>query len=75
MHPANNVNNNQHCNLQVYWIIIIREFKLHGYGKRQTSDSYGQKKNTNLGVKIMNSKRQVKRTLGHVVQIHVCCLT
>ena len=40
-------------------------------GKRQMD----KKKNTNLGVKIMNSKRQVKRTLGHVVQIHVCCLT
>ena len=29
----------------------------------------------NLGVEIMNSKRQVKRKLGHVVQIRVCCLT
>ena len=28
-----------------------------------------------LGVEIMNSKRQVKRKLGHVVQIRVCCLT
>ena len=26
---------------------------------------------TNLGVEIMNSKRQVKRNLGHVVQIRV----
>ena len=26
---------------------------------------------TNLGVEIMNSKRQVKRKLGHVVQIRV----
>ena len=30
---------------------------------------------TNLGVEIRNSKRQVKRKLGHVVQIHVCRLT
>ena len=30
---------------------------------------------TNLGVEIMNSKRQVKKKLGHVVQICVCCLT
>ena len=30
---------------------------------------------TNLGVEIMNSKRQVKRKLGHVVQIRVCRLT
>ena len=27
---------------------------------------------TNLGVEIMNSKRQVKEKLGHVVQISVC---
>ena len=27
---------------------------------------------TNLGVEIMNSKRQVKEKLGHVVQICVC---
>ena len=27
---------------------------------------------TNLGVEIRNSKRQVKRKLGHVVQIRVC---
>ena len=26
---------------------------------------------TNLGVKITNGKRQVKRKLGHVVKIHV----
>ena len=30
---------------------------------------------TNLGVEIMNSKRQVKRKLGHVVQIRVFFLT
>ena len=30
---------------------------------------------TNLGVEIMNSKRQVKRKLGHAVQILVCRLT
>ena len=30
---------------------------------------------TNLGVEIMNSKRQVKRKLHHVVQIRVCRLT
>ena len=29
----------------------------------------------NLGVEIMNSKRQVKRKLGHVVLIRVCRLT
>ena len=29
----------------------------------------------NLGVKIMHSKRQVKRKLGHVVQIRVRRLT
>ena len=27
---------------------------------------------TNLGVEIMNSKRQVKRKLAHVVQFRVC---
>ena len=30
---------------------------------------------TNLGVEIMNSKRQVKRKLGHVVQIRFFRLT
>ena len=30
---------------------------------------------TNLGVKIMKGKRQVKRKLGHVVKIHVWRLT
>ena len=30
---------------------------------------------TNLGVEMMNSKRQVKRKLGHVVQIRVRRLT
>ena len=30
---------------------------------------------TNLGVEIMNSKRQEKGKLGHVVQIRVCRLT
>ena len=29
---------------------------------------------TNLGVETMNSKRKVKRKLGHVVQIRVCHL-
>ena len=29
-------------------------------------------KTTNLCVEIMNSKRQVKEKLGHVVQIRVC---
>ena len=29
----------------------------------------------NSGVEIMNSKRQVKRKLGQVVQIRVCRLT
>ena len=28
-----------------------------------------------LGLEIMNSKRQIKRKLGHVVQIRVCRLT
>ena len=32
-------------------------------------------KTTNLGVELMNSKRKVKRKLGHVVQIRVCRLT
>ena len=27
---------------------------------------------TNLCVEIMNSKRQVKKKLGHVVQIRIC---
>ena len=30
---------------------------------------------TNLGEEITNSKRQVERKLGHVVQIRVCRLT
>ena len=30
---------------------------------------------TNLGVEIMNSKRQVKRKLSHEVQIRVCRMT
>ena len=30
---------------------------------------------TNLGVEIMNGKRQVKRKLVHVVQIRVCLKT
>ena len=30
---------------------------------------------TNLGVEIMNTKRQVKRKLGQVVQIRICRLT
>ena len=30
---------------------------------------------TNVCVEIMNSKRQVKGKLGHVVQIHVCRFT
>ena len=30
---------------------------------------------TKLGVEIMNSKRQVKRKLGHVVKLCVCRLT
>ena len=30
---------------------------------------------TNLCVEIMKSNRRVKGKLGHVVQIHVCCLT
>ena len=30
---------------------------------------------TKLGAVIMNSKRQVKTKLGHVVKIHVCRLT
>ena len=29
---------------------------------------------TNLGVEMMNSKREGKRKLGHVVQIRVCRL-
>ena len=29
---------------------------------------------TNLGVEMMNSKQEVKRKLGHVVQIRVCRL-
>ena len=29
---------------------------------------------TNLGLEMMNSKREVKRKLGHVVQIRVCRL-
>ena len=27
---------------------------------------------TNLGREVMNSKRQIKRKLGHVVQIRIC---
>ena len=30
---------------------------------------------TNVCVEIMNSKRQLKGKLGHVVQIHVCRFT
>jgi len=30
---------------------------------------------TNLGAEVMNSKREVKRQLGQVVQIRVCRLT
>ena len=30
---------------------------------------------TNLGVKIIKGKRQVKRKLDHVVRIHLCRLT
>ena len=30
---------------------------------------------TNLGVEIMSGKRQVKRKVGHMVQIRVCRLT
>ena len=30
---------------------------------------------TNLGVELMNRKRQVQRKLGHMVQIRVCRLT
>ena len=30
---------------------------------------------THLGVEIMNSKRQVKGKIGHVVQIRFGCLT
>ena len=30
---------------------------------------------TNLRVEVMNSKRQAKGKLGHVVQIHACCWT
>ena len=30
---------------------------------------------TNFGVEIMNSERQVKTKLGHVVKIRVCRLT
>ena len=33
------------------------------------------RKTTSLVVEIMSSKRQVKRKLGHEVQIHVYCLT
>ena len=29
---------------------------------------------TNLGVEVMNCKREVKKKLGHVVQIRVCRL-
>ena len=67
-----------------------RESKLHVYGKRQTADSSRkflkieneQIKTAQtiltiliLGVEIMNSKRQSKRKLGHVVQILVRRLT
>ena len=65
-----------------------REFKLHPYGKRQTSDSSWElfkieneqiktatkivmRETTNLCVEIMNSRRQAKGKLGHVVQIDV----
>ena len=64
---------------------IIREYKLHVYGKRQTSVKLGifsksktarkilmdkkLRETTNLCLEVMNSKRQVKRKLGHVVQI------
>ena len=50
---------------------VTKEFKLHVNGKRQIQ----QRETTNLGVKKMNSKLQVKRKLGHVVQIRVCRLT
>ena len=45
--------------------------------KTAQNNSYGKKcrETTNLGVEIMNSKRQVKRKLGHVVQNRVCRLT
>ena len=33
------------------------------------------RKTTHLSLEIMNSKRQVKGKLGHVVQIRVCGLT
>ena len=60
-----------------------REFKLHLHGKRQTSDSsweflkIAQKilmdkklsETTYLCVEIINSRRQAKGKLGHVVQI------
>ena len=62
---------------------LIREFKLHLYGKRQIQVENFSDKNSskqflwiencvkllNLGVEIMNSKREVERKLGHVVQI------
>ena len=33
------------------------------------------RESNNLGVEIMNCKQQVKRKLGHVVQIRLCRLT
>ena len=73
----------------------IREFKIHVYGKRQTSDSgweflgmkkkqiktvqnnsYGENwlETTYYGVEVINSKRQLRGKVGHVLQIHVCHL-
>ena len=36
---------------------------------------YKLRETTNLGVEIMNSKRQVERKVGHVVRVCVCRLT
>ena len=61
--------------------INIIEFKHHLYGKWQTSDSSWEflstgkklRETPNLCVEIMNSKRQVKKKPGHMVQILVWC--
>ena len=67
----------------VVWSLRINysEFKLHVYGKREIqvenflktarNNAYGRKIawNTDLCVETINSKRQVKGKLGHVVRI------
>ena len=44
--------------------------------KTVQNTSYGENwlETTHLGVEVINSKRQLRGKLGHVVQIHVCRL-